>query len=375
MNLKQPKTILYCPLNWGLGHASRGVFLIRKFLDRGFEVILAADGEPLALLQNEFPQLGWIQFTSFRIRYTKRIPLLVKLLFYLPVMLIGIAKEHRELKRILMEYAIDIVISDNRYGLWNRHVLTIFITHQVSIRLPAWLSWFQYPLYRLSCNQIRKFNYAWIPDIPGEKSLTSELSQKYPLPENARFTGIFSRFMYDDPGSLDHLVANYDLLVILSGPEPQRTILEEKICNQLKMSRLKTLIVRGLPSHTDEFSPSDNLTLVPHLPSNKLRVLIKASKMVITRSGYSTIMDLIALRKTALLIPTPGQTEQQYLGKRMEQKKYFHCLDQRDFDLSKVIAYGYDYTIQFSVNHHLIDRAINDLMRCLSLSEEKVLNS
>jgi len=135
------------------------------------------------------------------------------------------------------------------------------------------------------------------------------------------------------------------------------------------------LIVRGLPSHTDEFSPSDNLTLVSHLPSNQLRVLIKASKMVITRSGYSTIMDLIALRKTALLIPTPGQTEQQYLGKRMEQKKYFHCLDQRDFDLSKVIAYGYDYTIPFSVNHHLIDRAINDLMRCLSQSEEKVLNS
>ncbi len=375
MKLKQPKTILYCPLDWGLGHASRGIYLIRKFLDRGFKVILAADGESLALLRDEFPQLCWIQFTSFRIRYTKRIPLLVKLLFYLPVMLIGIVKEHRELKRIIRDYAIHIVVSDNRYGLWNKHVLTIFITHQVSIRLPAWLSWFQYPIYRLSYRQIRKFNYAWIPDESGEKSLSGELSQKFSLPENARFAGIFSRFMNEDSRPLDHPITSYELLVVLSGPEPQRTMLEEKIINQLKTMRLKTLIVRGLPSYTEEYSPFEYLNMVPHLPSNKLRILIKSSKRIITRSGYSTIMDLVALRKTALLIPTPGQPEQEYLGKRMEQKQYFYCLDQRDFDLEKAMAYGYDYTIPFSANDQLIDSAINDLMRCAGLVEEKALNS
>ena len=263
MNGKKSKTILFCPLDWGLGHASRGIFLIRKFLDTGFKVILAADGESLALLQGEFPHLPWIRFSSFPIRYTKRIPLLVKLIFYLPVMLIGIIKEHRELKKILKNCSIDVVVSDNRYGLWNRDVLTVFITHQVSIRLPGWLSWFQYPLYRFIYRQIRKFNYLWIPDEPGEKSLSGELSQKYPLPVNARFTGIFSRFLYENNGSPGHSFPQYDLLVILSGPEPQRTILEEKICMQLKMSPYKALIIRGLPSVAQQISSSGNLTLYP----------------------------------------------------------------------------------------------------------------
>ncbi len=374
MNLKKPKTILFCPLNWGLGHASRDIFLIRRFLERGFEVILAAGGESLSLLKKEFPQLNWIQFDSFRIRYTKKIPLLVKLLFYLPVMVLGIAREHRRLKEILRNYAIDVVVSDNRYGLWNRHVVTIFITHQVSIQLPEWLSWLQYPIYRLNYHQIRKFNYTWIPDEPGEKSLSGALSQQYPLPENARFAGIFSRFMYDDDSDLpDHSTSKYDLLVILSGPEPQRTILEGKICEQLKAVHIRTLIIRGMPSKTEEFSPSQNLTLISHLPSDKLRVLIKTSKMVITRSGYSTIMDLITLGKTALLIPTPGQTEQQYLAKRMEEKRYFQCQNQRNLNLEKAIVNKDDFTISFSANHNLIDRAINDLMRCLSLSDEEAM--
>lgn len=372
MNSKQSKILLYCPLDWGLGHASRGIFLIRKFLDRGFQVILAADGESLALLQGEFPQLPWIRFASFRIRYTKRIPLLVKLLFYLPVMLYGIVKEHGELKKILRNYAIDVVVSDNRYGLWNRHVATIFITHQISIRLPAWLSWLQYPLYRLNLYQVRKFNLVWIPDEPGEKSLSGELSQKYPLPGNALFTGICSRFLYEESGPPDQPVPRYDLLVILSGPEPQRTMLEEIIRDQLKTGDLKTLIVRGLPSNTDKFSPSGNLTLASHLPSNTLRTLIKTSKRIIARSGYTTIMDLIALGKTALLIPTPGQPEQQYLAFRMEEKKYFHRLEQRNFDLQKALASGHDCTIPFSVSDQFIDRALDDLEHYLNLADKRL---
>ncbi len=374
MKLKKPKTILFCPLDWGLGHASRDIFLIRKLLDRGFNIILAADGEPLYLLKSEFPHLKWIQFTSFKIRYTKQIPLLVKLIFYLPVMLLGVAREHRKLKQILSEYAIDVVISDNRYGLWNRHVLTIFITHQISIQLPNWLDWFQYPLYRLNEHQIRRFNYVWIPDEPGEQSLSGELSQKYPLPDNARFAGIFSRFMVDNSASSNHSTSNYDLLVILSGPEPQRTILEEKICDQLKSCRYMTLIVRGLPSKAEKYSPSENLTLVSHLPSDRLRAVIKTSKRVIARAGYSTIMDLIALGKTALLIPTPGQPEQQYLGKRMKEKGYFNCQEQRNFDIKKAMAGKDDFTMVSAVNHRLLEGAINDLIQHLNVSDEEGIN-
>lgn len=360
--MKQQKTILYCPLDWGLGHASRGIFLIRKFLDKGFEVIIAADGEPLSLLQKEFPQLKWIKFTSFRIRYSRRIPLMVKLLFYLPVMLIGIAREHRVLKQLVRDFSIEIVVSDNRYGLWNKEILTILITHQISIRLPSWLSWFEYPLYRLNYKQAQKFSYVWIPDEPGEKSLSGELSQKYALPGNARFAGIFSRFMHLDPGPPDDSVMKYDLLVILSGPEPQRTVLEEKVCSQLKKSNFNTLVVRGIPSHTEKFSRTGNLTMVSHLSSDKLGALIKSTKIIVARSGYSTIMDLVALKKNALLIPTPGQTEQEYLGERMAQKMNFHCLSQHNLDLEKAISGLKDHEIQFTPDEGLLHHAMKDLM-------------
>lgn len=362
MTLKQQKTILYCPLDWGLGHASRGVFLIRKFLEKGFRVIIAADGEPLSLLRKELPQLNWIRFPSYRVRYSRRIPFMLKLLFSLPGLLVGIAREHRVLKNLLKEYEIDIVVSDNRYGLWNKQKLTILITHQLSIRLTGWLSWFEIPLYRLNRKQVQRFSHVWIPDESGDKSLSGELSQKYTLPVNAKFVGIFSRFMYSNTRDSEAPDERYDMLAILSGPEPQRTVLEEKICDQLENSRWNCLIVRGLPSQTGEISRKGNLTMVPHLPSNTLEFLLKSTKIIIARSGYSTIMDLIALKKTALLIPTPGQTEQEYLGKRMEQRMNFPCLNQNNLNLKKSISEFIDQEISFNTDDQLLETAMKELL-------------
>lgn len=361
MTLKQKNTILYCPLDWGLGHASRGVFLIHKFLEKGFRVIIAADGEPLALLREEFPELNWIRFPSYRIRYSRSIPLMLKLLLSLPGMLVGIAREHKVLKRLLKEHPIDIVVSDNRYGLWDKQKFTILITHQLSIRLPGWLSWFEAPLYRLNRKQVQRFSQVWIPDETGENSLSGELSQKYPLPENAKFIGICSRFMYHNTQVPEVSVEQYDLLAILSGPEPQRTVLEEKICAQLKNSEWRCLIVRGLPSQTIENTRKGKLTLSTHLPTNTLEALIKSSKIIISRSGYSTIMDFVALKKTALLIPTPGQTEQEYLGRRMEKKMNFLCLNQNNLNLQKSISEFTPRKITFTADYQLLESAIKEL--------------
>jgi len=352
---------LYCPLDWGLGHASRGIFLIRKILDRGHRVTIAADNESLALLRKEFPDLKWIRFPSCRIRYSKKIPLVLKLLFSLPRIMVGIFREHQQLSNIISNLNIDVVISDNRYGLWNNKITTVFITHQISIRLPRWIMWFEYPLYKLNRAQIQKFSYLWIPDEPEENNLSGDLVRKYPLPVNARFIGIISRFA--TPGSFDELDSGrgFEILVILSGPEPQRSILEALISQQLKGSKFRTLMVRGMPSKPEKETKTGNVTMVSHLPSVKLRNYIINAKFIICRPGYSTIMDLIVLGKTALLIPTPGQTEQEYLGYRMHEKKLFMCMQQNELHLEQAFSELGDSTIRFALSVNLPDKAFDEI--------------
>jgi len=367
--LNNRKTILYCPLNWGLGHASRGIYIIRKLLDHNFKVILGAEGESLALLRKEFPDLPYVSFHSFRVEYTKRFPLMVKLLFHLPVMAIGIAREHRMLKHLIRDYKVDLVISDNRYGLWNRAVTTVIITHQLSIRLPSWLSLFQYPLYRLISRRLRKFNHLWIPDQEGGKSLSGDLSQKYPIPLHARFIGIVSRFM-DNRIVPSEESGTFSILVILSGPEPQRSILEDNICNQLEGKDFNVLVVRGLPSGKEEWITRNNIVLAPHLPSDRLKTLISTTETIISRAGYTSIMDLVVLKRKAILIPTPGQTEQEYLARYMAKQGFFLFSEQKNFNLEKAIDKLDTFMpcIRLSARYDLLDKAIQGLSLLLEKS-------
>lgn len=318
--------LLVCPLNWGLGHATRCIPLIRKLLSDGHEILIAADGHPMELLKQEFPELRFIDFPSYNIRYNKGKSQLTAMLRSIPIMLLGIIREHHQLKVIIREHQIERVISDNRFGLWNKHIHSTYITHQLMIKMPKGLG-FMTPLIWLGHRFfINRFDSCLIPDFGGKDNLSGDLSHKYPLPRNARFVGPLSRFT-DLSSKTEHTTdLIFDVVALVSGPEPQRSIFEEQLIKRFENRTEKVLIIQGLPANkTSEQikQTQENLNILPHLDTNNLASILLQAKKIICRSGYSTIMDLHALNclDKAELIPTPGQTEQVYLANFHKHKK------------------------------------------------------
>jgi len=209
----------------------------------------------------------------------------------------------------------DMIISDNRFGLWNKNVHSVYITHQLMIKMPQGLKFLEPIVWRFHRFFILKYDECWIPDYEGEKNLSGDLAHKYPLPKNAKFIGSLSRFSL-----LKNIVPKneYQTVAVLSGVEPQRSIFEKELIKRLENCAEKTLIVQGKPQKEKQIQTIQNLTIVSHLETSELASVLLGAKQIISRSGYSTIMDLDALNclHKAELIPTPGQTEQEYLAEK-----------------------------------------------------------
>jgi uncharacterized protein (TIGR00661 family) len=330
------KKILVCPLNWGLGHASRLIPVIQELVQNKFEVYIAAAGYSSELLRQEFPGLEFIKFPSFTITYGKDKPLSLQIFVQLPKIIYEIIKEHVALKKLVKNYSIDLVISDNRFGLWSKRAAAVYITHQVRIILPAYLKFIEPLIYRLNKLIISKYDECWIPDFADPfNNLSGALSHMNKLPANIKFIGPLSRFNMYPANSRRTVKYRYDLIIILSGPEPQRSVIEKQLVSEIHNSDYKVLIVRGKPGIKQITRTFENITLASHFSTAEFLNMINRSKYIICRSGYSTIMDLVTLKRTAILIPTPGQTEQEYLARHLS--KYFYCIEQNNFSLKKAI--------------------------------------
>lgn len=313
---------MVAPLDWGLGHATRCIPIIRALLENGCKVLLAAEGAQSVLLQQEFPQLTIIPLRGYRVRYAgTRAGLAFRLLFQLPRLLNTIRKEHEWLQSVIRQYEIDLVISDNRYGLYSKQVPCVFITHQLTIKAPyRWLEKF---IQRINYRYINRFTACWVPDAAGEHSLAGMLSHPEKMPViPVHYLGLLSRWK---PATV---AKEYEVMVLLSGPEPQRTLLEEKILSAIQTIHGKKILVRGRPGDTTETVATDSLKIYQHAPGTELAKLIQQSDRIICRSGYTSLMELMALQKKMLLIPTPGQTEQEYLAKEFAEKGWANTLEQ-----------------------------------------------
>lgn len=166
----------------------------------------------------------------------------------------------------------------------------------------------------------------FIPDLPDENNLTGVLSHKIPLPKNALFVGLLSRFTTDSDSSSTTLHDEggevYDI-VVLSGPEPQKSILRDSLLPIIKRLGTRVFILGGEPGRVGEVMDDANIRYYNHLPSREMRQLIDGSRHIIARAGYTTIMELTSLGRSALLIPTPGQPEQEYLIEYLLGKSLF----------------------------------------------------
>ncbi len=304
--------VLICPLNWGLGHATRCVPIIRKLMAEGHEPVVVADGYPLQFLREEFPTLRFIELPSYSVYYASGSSQIGAMLFNFPSIVLGIINEHWWLSNLLQTEHFDQIISDNRFGMWNKHVHSIYITHQLMIKMPQGLKFLEPLMHLIHKTFINRYDECWIPDTKENGGLSGDLAHAYPLPRNAKFIGTLSRFqgMETTIPSTD-----YDVVAIVSGIEPQRTLFENSLILRYRNRAEKVLIVGGQPQQKDTKKQNGNITLVSHLPTHELAAALLGAKKIISRSGYSTIMDLDALKcmQKAEFIPTPGQTEQEYL--------------------------------------------------------------
>ncbi len=354
------KRILVCPLDWGLGHASRDSIIIQKLSARGHEIIIAGSGLSLSLLKNEFPYKKFISLPASEIKYDRKIPAWLAILKLLPGWIINTIREHRALIKIIRNEQIDLVISDARYGLWNSGIPSVLITHQLAIKLPVKSKFFERMIISINRLVIRRFNAFWIPDYQGFPNLSGGLSHIPVIPKNARFIGPLSRFDGMEQEAPKEL--KYEVVAVISGPEPQRSVFEELLTIQLAGFGKKSLMVCGRPDKEENVDITDYCTRVSFLTGQELSDVLISARFIICRSGYSSIMDLAALKKTACLVPTPGQTEQEYLADYLSQNNMFPYYKQKDFNLQDALPVLENYKpANLEFDPSLLANAISEL--------------
>ena len=322
------KNILVAPLNWGLGHAARCIPIIRELEKNGFTPILASDGVALRLLQKEFPHLHSLELPSYEIEYAKTgSDFKWKLIKNSPKMIEAIFAEKKIVKKWITEFDIQGIISDNRLGVYSKKIPSVFITHQLNV-LSGKTTWISSKLHQ---HFIKKFTECWIPDIKENPNLTGKLGHLENSSLNLKYLGPLSRLEKKD------LPIKYDLMVILSGPEPQRTFLEEKIKSEIPKFTGKVLFIKGIIEAEQKTEQGDNVTYFNFMTSSAIETAFNESEMVLCRSGYTTVMDLAKLEKKAFFIPTPGQFEQEYLAKRLKRNGFVPYAKQDDFRIENLL--------------------------------------
>jgi uncharacterized protein (TIGR00661 family) len=330
-------SVLITPLDWGLGHATRCVPIISEFLKRDCKVSIATSGDALELLKREFPQLTFFELISYKAEYATDDRLLIKLFFQSFKFMAAIRKEYRQLTKIIVEHQFDLIISDNRFGCYSKEVRSIFITHQLNFVFRPSMKWAEGIINHWNRQKIKRFDHCWIPDFPDQK-FSGELSTPKGL--SVSFVGILSRFKE----STSQAEKKYDLLALISGPEPQRTIFEKIIRRQASNLNKRILLVKGNPKEGDIIVTNELVSEVGHLKTNELQLAIESSEFIICRSGYSSVMDLATIGTDRIIfVPTPGQPEQEYLANKMRAMNWAYTIDQNKLDITKAISGSVSY--------------------------------
>ena len=299
------------------------------------------------MLQKEFPNLKSYTLPSYNIRYTKSSKnLKFKLLLSVPAIISAVKKERILVEELIKSENIEGIISDNRFGVYSKNVPSVYITHQLNV-LSGITTYFTSKMHQ---KIIKKFDECWVPDVEKNPNYSGKLGHISNHKFKLRYLGVLSRFKYQKEE------VKYDLLVLLSGPEPQRSLLENKLLLELENFKGKVLFVRGVLSNQCKNINFNHFEVVNYLLSNELEKIINQSEIILARSGYSTIMDLVALEKKAFFIPTPGQFEQEYLAKQLKKRLIAPCATQENFklrDLNELDNYSGFKNSNASVNLNL----------------------
>ncbi len=321
------KTILVAPLNWGLGHATRCIPIIKALQENNFIPIIASDGMALELLQKEFPYVQTLKLPSYQIEYAKNGKNFKwKLLKNFPDMIKAIWKEEKKVRKWIKKYDIDGIISDNRLGVFSKKIPSVYLTHQLNVMTGS-TTWFTSILHQ---HIIKKHNECWVPDFEGTPNLSYKLGHIENPDFNLKYIGALSRMQKKETSKL------YDLMIILSGPEPQRGLLEDKLKVEILDYKGTIVFIKGIIEKDQKKEQIDRVTYYNFMNSRQLEQTFNESEIVLCRSGYTTIMDLVKLEKKAFFIPTPGQYEQEYLAKKLQEDGLAPFSNQNDFGIENL---------------------------------------
>lgn len=403
--------VLISPLSWGFGHAGRMIPLALELERRGCEVIFAADALLTKMIAPELPGIKTVVIPGLKIRYSRFMPQYLAIFLQLPVIVASAVREHATLRRLAKELNPMVIISDNRFGFYHKRIFSVYVTHQVRIAFPALLAFLEPLAAWMHRMIISRYDLCLVPDYRGSENLSGRLSHGGRLPANIAFIGPLSRFgvACNEPfppvrakskpiatcrsGESDSFTADqmkaeplqpgrgappaplpqpYACL-ILSGPEPQRSLLLRKVSESLRGYPLTVLSATppaaptspeaspapaaptppaALPSSeappppeapiplkapippeappTPEasLSPGQTIHLITGADTTTMRQIITGASLVIARAGYTSVMELVSLGVGAVLIPTPGQTEQKYLGRHLDGRYGFIAMNQ-----------------------------------------------
>lgn len=354
--------VLISPLSWGFGHAGRMIPLALALQRRGCDVVFAADAQLLQMAEKEIPGIEAVEIPGLRIRYSHRLPQYICIFLQLPVLVVSAIREHRDLRRLAANLQPAVIISDNRFGFWHKNIFSVYVTHQVRIAFPRFLGWLEPVAAWLHRLIINRYDLCLVPDYPGEMNLSGRLSHGMKLPRNLVYKGPLSRFEVPDivtlppfPGSYDTVIAwlsGHDPIypsatgtgrasphlaksdrfpghpytcLILSGPEPQHSMLLEKVEEVIHGF---PLVVLSATPVEDRITSDPDIQLIISADTATMRDVITGASLVIARAGYTSVMELTSLGIGAVLVPTPGQTEQEYLGRHLNGRFGFITLEQ-----------------------------------------------
>lgn len=291
------KRILYSPLNWGMGHVARSIALIDELLSNGNKLFIACDRKQRAVYETYFNDITFIDHQGYPFRFKGKGRFGTDLLMRLGPLQERLNREKKEAEDYVVQHNIDLVISDHRYGFYSEEVPSVFLTHQV--HLP--LKWYQFAASMLHKKYLKKFSEYWILDYKDSR-LAGKLSYGDGSGKE-QYIGPYSRFkLYKDRPKKD-----IDELLIASGPKIYAQQLIDKVLNETADKGNLVIICE------DQLVVPDDVRRINGSWKDKDAAILRAKKLI-SRSGYSTIMDVDELNVPAKYYSTPGQLEQEYLA-------------------------------------------------------------
>lgn len=370
--------ILFSALDWGLGHTTRSIPILSHYQRLGYNLLIACEPNSgsATILKSHFPQANYLSLKGYNISYAKnRKTFAIKIMLQIPRILRAIRREHKFVKNLVKKYPIKLIISDNRYGFYHKSVKSIFITHQLAIEVPQ--LWLKRIVQRINYQHIHHFNACWVPDLEQRPNLAGPLSHPARLPQvPVHYLGPLSRLSQTvnnaEQLSEENKVYKYTFLFLLSGPEPQRSLLEQNIITASFRLKEPAILVRGLPNASEvslntmisRKGQPDNLNnpleIEAYAAPARLEQLIQDAEFVVCRSGYSTVMDLVLLHKKAIYIPTPGQTEQEILAQRLFKQKWAFYFNQSAPDYKDYLDKAKEFPYQLpQISRSNLDEFLN----------------